>query len=53
MKLTALTVLLLAWPGAALLAQDEAPPTLADCAALTDDGLRLACYDRLDRKSVV
>lgn len=28
-------------------AQEAAPPALADCAALTDDGLRLACYDRL------
>ena len=47
MKLTALTVLLPAMTCAAALAQGEAPPTLADCAALTDDGLRLACYDRL------
>lgn len=47
MKSTALSVLLLAWPWAVVSAQEAAAPALADCAALTDDGLRLACYDRL------
>ncbi|WP_428421780.1 phospholipase A [Methylibium sp.] len=47
MSPTALSALLLALPFGAALAQQDALPTLADCAALSDDGLRLACYDHL------